>query len=355
MFKKILSYIFILFGLAELVASTSRIAMGYIAEKRDNDKWWGVEQLRHGDLASISGLAFLNKFNSDTRNNLKRVSYDGPKNTTLFIHGDSYLWKIQNGDSLFAGVSSLQYIGWNSHYHYHFDSPGKNILIIEVSERLVRDFYGTTEIIDELTDTILSQGRNSAIISSLQPDLVYNSFCFQFNRGDLFNKYINQNLQCNLFNYNFMTPMFGCKAASNYYLFNRASGDVVISADKQYLFFKQTLSLSDKGSSYSFIPDSEITLLINNFNTICEYYKKTGFKEVYLSIIPNTVTVVQPEGYNNLIPRVQKDPRLKMKIIDAYSMLKESKEDVFLHGDTHWNSTGKQKWIDMVNKVLVSM
>ena len=54
--------------------------------------------------------------------------------------------------------------------------------------------------------------------------------------NDFFNKNMNQNLQYNLFNYNFVFPMFESKALLNFYLFNRASGDVVISKNKKYLF-----------------------------------------------------------------------------------------------------------------------
>jgi hypothetical protein len=75
---------------------------------------------------------------------------------------------------------------------------------------------------------------------------------------------------------------------------------------------------------------------------------------VYLSIIPNTASVVQPEGYNNLIPLIQTDPRLKIKVIDSYFMLGATPDSFFYRGDTHWNLHGKQKWVDKVNKLIVN-
>jgi len=350
MLKIIASYFFIVFGLAALWVSTSRSVIKCLLEKRDNNEWWGVNQLIHGDLASISHLDYLNKFSLPTHSTLKRANYTGPKNTTLFIHGDSYLYKVQ--DSIFAGISSFHFTGWNNQYHYHLDSSKRNVLIIEVAERLVRNYYGTTEILDELCDTTITKKNISSLSKPIISEIKYSSLFFCTDPMSIFNKNINQNLEYNLFNYNFMMPLFGCKAAINYYLFSRASGDVVISKDKHFLFYKETVSFTLPGSSFSPLSDDEITHLVSNFNIIHDYYKATGFKEIYLSIIPSTVTIMQPEGYNNLIPRIQNDKRLKMKIIDAWSVFKKSKELLFFPGDTHWNNTGKQIWVDMVNEQL---
>ncbi len=175
----------------------------------------------------------------------------------------------------------------------------------------------------------------------------------QLSVDNFFNKYINQNLQCNLFNYNFIIPVFECKAALNYYIFNRASGDAMISEDRNFLFLKETVSKTDIGSSYVPVNNSDITGIVNNFNKIYAHYKEEGFSEVYLSIIPNSATIVQPEGYNNLIPLIQNDVRLKMKVIDIYSVFKKSSDLYFLPGDTHWNFKGKQLWLDVVNEQLM--
>jgi hypothetical protein len=146
--------------------------------------------------------------------------------------------------------------------------------------------------------------------------------------------------------------MFECKAAINYYVFNRAAEGVVISDDKRYLFFKETMDKGGTRSSFSGIGADEITLIVNNLNTIYDHYRKCGFTEVYFSMIPNPVTILQPKGYNNLIPAIQNDPRLRMKLIDIYTAFKNSKEDLYLHADTHWNIKGKQMWVDSINKII---
>jgi hypothetical protein len=352
MIGRAFSCLLILLGIGVLAASTSRPVMEYIVSKRDNEKWYGLPQLNHGDLASMSGLCFLSKFESKYYSSYRRAEQSGAKNRVLFIHGDSYLWKISGADSAFSRVSSMAFVGWNTPYLYHLDTSKKNILVIEVSERLMRDYFRTTKIIDELRDPFYTSKKIGCLNEPPVKGTISASFFPGINISLFFNKFINQNLQCNLFNYNFMTPMFGSKAAINYYLFSRASGDVVISQNKEFLFFKAIISPTGTASSRSPVPDDEIGRLVHNFNTIYDYYIMTGFREVYLSIIPSTVTIIEPQGYNALIPRIQFNPSLKMKIIDYYSMAKQSKEDLFFRGDTHWNMTGKQKWIDMVNKTL---
>ena len=147
--------------------------------------------------------------------------------------------------------------------------------------------------------------------------------------------------------------MFEYKAALNYYVFNRASGDVVISNDRKFLFYKETVSKTDVGSSYFPVTAGDAANIVDVMNNIYEHYRAGGFAEVYVSIIPNSPTIMQPEGYNNLIPMVQNDPRLKMKVIDIYTVFKNSKDVYYLPGDTHWNHNGKQRWLDLVNEQVL--
>ena len=138
----------------------------------------------------------------------------------------------------------------------------------------------------------------------------------------------------------------------NYYLFSRADGSVVISNDRNYLFFTETVVKDRNSGSYCPVGMDEIDGIVSNLNTIYDHYKAGGFNEVYLSIIPNPVTILQHTGYNNLIPLIQNHPKLKMKCIDSYSVFMNIPGDYYLRGDTHWNKNGKQTWIDLVNKTL---
>jgi hypothetical protein len=351
MLKNVLSYICIVLGLALLWASTSRTAMQYITEKRDKDAWYGTYQGMNGDLIGMSYLDFVKRFQLGPRTPLKRANYNGEKNTVLYIHGDSYARKLH--DSVFAGVSALHNIDRNHGMAFTLDTTKRNILIIEVSERYIRPYFSGIQILDEVYDSATHNKPQAYHLTDFHKTYAA-SMLSDVKASDFFNKNINQNLQCNLFNYSFIMPMFHWKAALNYYVFNRASGDVVISKDRNFLFYTETVSPTDIGSSYSPIPAGHIDALTNNFNLIYDHYKAAGFDEVYLSMIPNSPTINQPDGYNGLIPQIQNRPNLRMKLIDIYSTFKNVSGDYYYHGDTHWNPHGKQTWVDIVNDTLIN-
>ena len=351
MFKKISRDILIVFGLVVLWASTSRTAMKYLSDKRDANTWWGTYQYLDGDLVSMSYLNSIKMFNvPNPRTGFKHPAYNGIRNTELYLDGDSHTWHL--GDSDFAGLSSFHYFERIHGYTYHLDTTKRNILVIEISERYLQDYFSGPRMFDEFFDS-LTHGKTTAQVQPLNyaPER-YASVFPTFKPGDLFNKYINQNLQSNLFDYNFIRPAFEYKAALNYYVFNRASGDVVISNDRKFLFYRESVSKEDRGSSYYPVSEADARHVVDVLNQVYDHYRDAGFSEIYISLIPNSATIVQPEGYNNLIPMVQNDARLKMKVIDIYTAFKNSNEANFLPGDTHWSFRGKQLWLDMVNERL---
>ncbi len=353
MLKKIASYFFIVFGLVVLWASTSREAMAFISNARDNKFWWGTYQCLHGDLVSMSYLDFVKAFNPpNPPRHAKRTAYTGTKNIALYLDGDSYTWPVR--DTNFAGVSEYHFIERIHGGSYHLDSSKKNILLIEISERYFYSYFSGQQMINEVLDTTIKKKSVSGIFPVTAPNLLYASLFTGLTTTTFFNKYINQNLQGNLFNYNFSMPMFEAKAALNYYVFNRASGDVVISDDRKFLFLKETVDKNDIHSSYRPLNNDEITILVNNLNVLYDHYKAEGFSEVYLSIIPNSATIQQPEGYNKLIPRIQDAPNLRMKTIDAYTTFRKTRQVLYWPGDTHWNYDGMELWLDIVNDRFIN-
>jgi hypothetical protein len=263
-------------------------------------------------------------------------------NIDLYVYGDSYVREVP--DSAFGHLS---------HYHfarrdyedltYRLDPHKKNILIIEDAERFIRLYFKYFSIFDHVikeNPTSCSGPAKTALLG-IKSD-------FLFNPG------INYNLEFNLFGYAFMDPVKLWKASATYRLFGRTCGDVVVSENGQYLFLRQTVEAHDPLSSYEPIGPQEFALLTSHLNTIYEHYKKEGFDEVYLSIIPNPVSILQPQYYNGLIPALQKEPTLQMPVIDVYSLFAGSPDPGRLYrvGDTHWNNNGLQVWIGLVNKLL---
>jgi hypothetical protein len=268
-------------------------------------------------------------------------------------------------DSFFAGLTGFHYINRTHGLKFHLDTSRNNVMVIEISERYMRAYFSSLQMLDEVVDTCGTKvssgmiypgspymaGKNSGRVFFPVPSQA--SFVPANLIDVFFNKYINQNLQCNLFNYQVIIPLFESKAALNYTLFNRASGDVVISNDRNYLFLRETVSRTDVGSSYEPINETEIKVLVDDLNVIYDHYRSIGFREVYLSVIPNSATILQPDGYNNLIPQVQNAVGLRMRIIDAYSLFRQSTDVLYMPGDTHWNNKGRQKWLDLVNEILI--
>jgi hypothetical protein len=171
----------------------------------------------------------------------------------------------------------------------------------------------------------------------------------------IFNHEINSNLEFNLFGYRFWDEVKLTKASLNYYLFRRAMGDVVISDDGDRLFLKQTVNPEDQLSSFRALDSGEIQNIVRHINDIYHHYKSEGFDEVYISIIPNPVTLLQPEHYNGLIPQLQKPGLLNgMKMIDIYDAYSKAPDPGALYrvGDTHWNNNGMQIWLKAVNSEL---
>src|SRR4051812_10767891 len=118
MLNRIMRHTLIIAGLLILWVSTSRSAMQYLFEKRDVHKWWGTDQLDHGDLSSMSNLYLVPKFLVPrTVYHLKHPVSGTPANTALYLHGDSYTRHLD--DSVFAGVCRYYYIDRNTSGRYH--------------------------------------------------------------------------------------------------------------------------------------------------------------------------------------------------------------------------------------------
>lgn len=355
--KKIIAYFFVITGLAIMVVSTSRPLMKEISEARESapwGAWWGPHQVSNaGDLARMAYLEKVKKF-KDTVNETYTGQGDGNKQIDLYMYGDSYVKDIP--DSAFYGLNAFHFARRDyTNLEYNLDPTKHNILIIEIGERFARTyFYVQDSIYAHVKRAEPTACNMPAHIPLLVQDKQYAGFDFDIDV--LFNDAINQNIEYNVFTYNFLTGIRNFKASMNYYLFNRGSGDVVISDDGNFLFIRESVNNALYSSSYVEVPEPFVSYFISILNPIYDHYRNEGFDEVYLSIVPNPATVLQPAMYNGFLPDLQNPQRgypLKMPVIDMYQ--KFSGEDAhlyFKHGDTHWNMKGTHVWIDEVNKLL---
>jgi hypothetical protein len=318
-----------------------------IDERSGLNNMFGLHHSTSGDLVSISYLDNVNRFKENYEFRFVKPADDtGSSNIDLYIYGDSYMLEIP--DSAFYGVHSYHFCrrGYQD-MTYSLDPHKKNILIIEIAERFARVEF-------ELQETMRHFNKKKPEISSRwvsTSPILY----AKFPDLNIFNPDINRNLEFNLYGYRFWDQVKFAKASLNYYLFKRAVGDAVVSDNGDRLFLKETIAERDRASSYYSFDQKELREMFKNLNATCAYYKADGFDEVYLSIIPNAVTILQPLHYNGLIPSLQQTDSLKcMHIIDIYSPF--SKElhpgKLFRIGDTHWSNEGIQLWLNAVNAEL---
>lgn len=346
MLKKIGRDLLIVLGILLLAASTSRTFMAWIYEQRvEKETWWGVHQAVDGDLVEMAYLDRVSKFRSAKDYTFEKHPVETGK-TDLYLWGDSYVWKIP--DTAYAAVRNFKF-GWRyrDNIEYTLDTVQKNILLIEIAERYVRSYFSSTDIFEHVRKAQSPSAR-------LLPEPSTHYARMQLPEMEwLFNENINQNLEFNLFNYNFINTIRHSKASMNYYLFSRASGNVVISDNGQQLFLKETVTGKNVENSYYPVSDEEIRRIVGTLNSIYDHYLQEGFNEVYLSIIPNPSTILQSTGYNQLIPRIENDPALKMKKISVYQLYNKENKTIYRPGDTHWNNEGLQLWLGQVNKMLI--
>ncbi len=349
--KKALSYFFILLGIALLAISDSKDLTEAILNKRSGiSGWFGLRQWNNaGDLVSMSYLYDEKKFVEKGGYHFTKPLDTVRKNIELYVWGDSHLRYVP--DSAFA---------LTGHYHfgrrdftdlnYKLDAGKKNILVIETAERFARPYFSNLSIFNHV-----KKEEDATTFSGASSIPVTDASLFGINLDAFYNHDINRNLEFNLFDYNFINPIRLLKARYVYELFHRASGQVVLSDDGKYLFLRETIAAHGFLSSYDPIGVQESSQMMNNIDTIYRHYKKEGFDEVYLSIIPNPASILQPDRYNELIPSIQMQASVKgIPVIDVYRPFSHHPDPGSLYriGDTHWNNNGIQIWLQIVNDEL---
>lgn len=345
--RKVFSILVFLFFSAVYLLSSNVYLMKKIAAYRyELESPLGSDKYIYGDLYGFSYL-------SDYRIKLEKKpplisTCQRPGNINLYMICDSYLWSFAKSDSIFCGVNKLKFVRWRygEQVDEKMDTTKMNVLIIEVSERLARDLLvDTAEMYASMK--VCRDSSNSSF--QYEPETLWDKI-----KRYMFNETINQNIEFNLFDYVFLTPIKELKADLNYRIFGRTNKDVTVSKDKKYLFYAATTDSTKKTSSFNFVSDDEISKIIFCVNNAYRHFKSSGFDEVYLSIVPNPVTILEPNygRYNNLMYRIQDRNDLLPPLINVYPLLDSSKALNYYRSDTHWNFDGFQIWVDETNRIL---
>lgn len=301
--------------------------------------------------ADFYGITYLKKYKDIAvhAEDLRSYHYKSKRSTNVNLYsiGDSYLAFFIKSDSLLKNADAYHFVRYEyTSKNIYLDRSKKNILVIEMVEREIRPRLLNPSYI-----------YNHLSIARQPSDEKETDYFPNHCKNNLFNNKIEQNLTFNLFDYAIFQPFRELKAELNYKMFDRTSSSVYISERKDRLYFNSTIDTTNSQSSFTTIPNPEIDLMVTNLNRIRKHYLKLGFTEVYLSLIPNPVTILEPYlfTYNKLIPRLQSHPELAVPVINTYSKLhKIADQPIFQRSDSHWDKAGFLAWRDQMDSVLAT-
>jgi hypothetical protein len=302
------------------------------------------DDFRYGDLYRLSYLPKFKEKAIKCHPTPISQKLDEIVPINLFIIGDSFTEEERVNKKDFP-IEKYQYIHWAKQSNIRLDTSKRNILILETVERTFKEhfsrvannFLNQKEEVPNLTLRKKIEQKTVEIEKTIVPD------------G------IEERLMHTLFNYNFFLWFREIKASLNLNIFGRTEDEVMLSEDKHHIFYADEADSTNSKSAFYPIENSEIELFIQNINQTRMEYLNVGFNEVYLSIIPNKVSILSPYlgNYNHLIERIQDDKRLVTPIIDTYSIFTKSPQKYYLNSDTHWTCEGRGVWLQKVNKILV--
>lgn len=291
-----------------------------------SDRW------AYGDLY---GLCYLSqyrfrlepfkKYNSTNRKNLqKRV---------LYIIGDSFL-ADKTLTNAFDGFDNVVFLDRRFPFGpIQLDTTQQNFLIMEFAERNLNSY------VMNKTDEIKA---NTPVPASLLNRL----------GNIIFNKDLSRNLELLLFDDKLFTPIKELKASLNYNLFGRVSKEVAVSTDKKRLLLNITVDTSDIHSAFRYKTARQIDTITTNLKEARNYYEAIGFKKVFLSIVPNPVSIYDENRmpYNHLLERIEQQTNLP--VISIYKTFKSDQHNLYFLSDAHWNPLGFDIWVQQVNRTL---
>jgi hypothetical protein len=272
------------------------------------------------------------------------------QNVNLYIIGDSFTeeQRVSKKDIIAANYTNIH---WSKETDIQLDTTQKNILILETVERTFKEHF-SQEVDNFNLGKINQENTERKSWKRRLKEKIDRSIAFIFPKSES----IEQRFEASLFSYDFFLKFRELKANLNNIFFDRIEKKVILSKDKNNIFFSEESSPTDSHSAFYPFNDKEKAVLVNNINNTQKKYLSEGFDEVYLSIIPNKVSILAQDlgNYNHLIERIQADSSLNTPIIDTYSEFIQNPSKYYLKSDSHWTCEGRDLWLKKVNKILTA-
>ena len=302
-----------------------------------------VDDYRFGDLYRLSALSQFKVAQpvclpTEQAGPLSKRSSD-TASAQLYLIGDSFSEPQRLAESDFR-VSHYQRVAWDNQQRIQLDPTKRNVLLLESVERHFREHFAkyVTEFV-VAKDTLQSPTIRPSLLQRIN---------LEFHRTD-----VEERLESTLFSRDWAFWFKELKSALTLNWFNRVNASVSLSRNHQHLFLHSDMdSTKVLNSSFSTLTDREVNTLVDSVNAVATRYKRLGFNEVYLSLIPNKASILETErtGYNHLVERIQENPRLTVPTITIYSQYKHSALSPYLKSDTHWNCEGRAIWLEQVRQ-----
>ncbi|GAA4419662.1 hypothetical protein GCM10023187_54190 [Nibrella viscosa] len=299
------------------------------------------DDYRYGDLYRLSGLPQFKEPQPPCPPTSARPQA-GADSTHLYIIGDSFT-EAQRISRQDFPVGYYHYTHWEKQNQVQPDPGRRNVLLLETVERHFREHFSRpVNNLVVVTDTSRPLPPPAAPSWHQQLSALIKSTGLE------------ERLETILFSHDLFLWFKEQKASLNFRLFDRWDPKVGVSRNRQHVFVGLDTDTATISSSFTPLPATELDALVDSLNRVYDRYRALGFNEVYLSIIPNKASVLDPgQGpYNHLIERVQRHPKRRIPIIDIYSVYTRSREPVYAVGDSHWNCTGRALWLREVTKRL---
>ncbi len=293
-----------------------------------------ADDYRNGDLYRMSALPQF----KDPVPTCSPANRDADTvRTHLYILGDSFSEEQRLSQDDFR-VSYYRRAKWDTPpLRVQLDPTRRNVLLMESIERHVRGHFSKpVREVTVVNDTLQNPDPALTIWQRLEGEIHWDD--------------VEERLASTLFSQGWAFWFKEIKAKLTLDWFNRASVNVSLSEDKEHIFLNSDTDIAAPLSSFSELSDREVNALVDSINATADYYKRLGFADVYLSIIPNKVTIVEPNRgvYNRLIPRIQNHPNLRVPTINVYDAYRSASISPYLTGDTHWTCAGRATWLGLV-------
>jgi hypothetical protein len=301
-----------------------------------------TDSYRYGDLYRLSNLSEFKdpaKFCDAYKPPVKKTS----RRIHLYVIGDSFTEEQRMGEKDFLADKYTR-ISWDQVLHLKPDTSEFNVLLIESVERHFREKFSQHPLQNIQLDSanFIAPAAEPGFMHTL--DAAFSSKATEA-RLDEF-----------LFQNNFILTFKEMKANFNNRVFNRVNKEVVPVKDGTELVYYMDTDedTTARTSSFAEIANDEVDKLVHNLNESEKIALQMGFDKVFLSIIPNKVSVLMPEygNYNKLIERVYTHPNLAVASIDVYDLFRQMGPAAYLKGDSHWTCQAQYLWLNKVNNTI---